>query len=377
MRRIHRQSIARHGEVVELGSACHSRGNVVRLSKLGRELLALVLIIGAAGYFLAPATERRSGRLIGETSLAEHDVLVEEVIFCPDGTSVLSSGWDRRVRMWNVREGDSEWGREVDVLPHDWHIYAITTTSDGEYLAAAGLRGFTVWRRSGTSSWRLLREELGEGFRCVAASPDRRTLALGGLDGTIHLWDIDTLIEKEVLRGLSDDVKSVQFSPDGDFLAASSFKGEFQLWKLGRGAQTRPLPHQIDRVQSFRFAPDNRTLAVARWGDQARDLALWDFQRGLERLHLAPNVLGINDLAISPDGRVLASADRDRSIRFWDMESGRLLATVADGVGWVKTLAYAPDGRSIVFSGKRGCLQYLGLDDLGMAGAAERVGKIG
>jgi WD40 repeat protein len=104
---------------------------------------------------------------------------------------------------------------------------------------------------------------------------------------------------------------------------------------------------------------------------------LWDYRNEKEVMQLAANDCGINDLAVSPDGRMLASAHRDRSIRFWDLRTGQLMATIAEGVGWVKTLAYAPDGRRIAFGGQSGVVQFLKLDEQSMPEGAGRSVKLG
>jgi WD40 repeat protein len=339
---------------------------------LSRELLLLVLLLGAGGYLAGSMTDEDPGDAVSRTSLRGHENPLESVIYAADGQTLISCGWDKRVKMWNVGEQQPEWGREVESLPLGWHVFGVVMTPDGKHLAACGVGGFTVWSRTGRVGWELMVEETGTGGHCIAAAPDCRTLAIRGIDRTIRLWDIVTRKETRLLSTLPDELRAVQFSPDGAFLAASTFRGDLRLWDLKSGSEPRLIETGPDPVQSFAFAPDNRTLALARWGDQSKDLILWDFRSGTESLRFTENRDGTNALAISPNGRVLASADKDRSIRIWDMETGGLKATLHEGVGWVKTLVFSPDGSRIAFGGQSGIVQFRKLDRHGTPAGMEK-----
>jgi WD40 repeat protein len=289
------------------------------------------------------------------------------VIYAPDGQTLVSCGWDKRVRHWNVQEKHPAWGQELESLPLGWHVFGVAMTPDGKHLAACGVGGFKVWSWTERVGWEVMAEETGAGRRCIAAAPDCRTLAIGGNDHTIRLWDIVSRKESRLLGTMADELRAIEFSPNGAYLAACTFHGDFQLWDLKTGREPRTIDIETDLVQAFTFAPDNRSLVLARWGDQSKDLILWDFLSGTQRLRfMADSGDGINVLAISPNGRVLASADKDRSIRLWDMESGGLKATLHQGVGWVKTLAFSPDASRIAFGGQNGIVQFRKLDRHGM-----------
>src|SRR5262245_52525836 len=75
----------------------------------------------------------------------------------------------------------------------------------------------------------------------VAFSPDSKTLASGGDDQTIHLWNVRTGQLQGILRGHTHAVECVVFSPDGQTLASGSSDETIKLWDVQTGACLKTL----------------------------------------------------------------------------------------------------------------------------------------
>jgi WD40 repeat protein len=108
----------------------------------------------------------------------------------------------------------------------------------------------------------------------VAFSPDGKTLASGGADRTVKLWDIQTRQLKRTLVGHVAEVGTVFFSRDGKTLASDGGKGvgcgtgdgapgETILWDTQSWTVKRRLGNSQFKFFSIAFSPNIRTVAFA------------------------------------------------------------------------------------------------------------------
>lgn len=59
---------------------------------------------------------------------------------------------------------------------------------------------------------------------------------------------------------------------------------------------------------------------------------------------------GVRDVAISPDGKKLASASEDYTIKLWDLNNGQEICTLSGHSHFVRAVFFAPNGESLVSS---------------------------
>jgi WD40 repeat protein/tRNA A-37 threonylcarbamoyl transferase component Bud32 len=338
-----------------------------------------------------------------ERRLSDHRDGVYCVAFAPDGSFLASVGGegDPAIRIWDMPSGQLR-----DVLPgHTNKVWSISVSSDGGRLATASDDGtIKVWElarrpdrmvatadvaqypagvevrfdkdsddQSNQSTATLvaitqdglsLELDADTGKRAKSrrifpgpisaarASPDGRTIAAFSPDGSLTIVDLvgrrDPI--KVAMRPGLRTAEHLSFDQTGERLAVFDHSTDIHVIATATGLLSHKLPRRsapfTPSPLGYAFLPDGQRLFFHEMDD--RRTAVWELAEGSTRTNLTPTAYGgIFALAVSPDGKLLATGGGGRSIQLGDAATLELRLPLVGHRGPVSALAFAPDGRRL------------------------------
>ncbi|HLO89138.1 MAG TPA: pentapeptide repeat-containing protein, partial [Nostocaceae cyanobacterium] len=100
----------------------------------------------------------------------------------------------------------------------------------------------------------------------------------------------------------------------------------------------------LTSVYTVAFSPDGKVLAT---GERDSRVRLWNPTSGKELLTLAGHSGSVRSVAWSGDGQTLASASDDKTVKLWDVRTGDCVRTLEGHSNLVNSVVWSGDGQTL------------------------------
>jgi WD40 repeat protein len=281
---------------------------------------------------------------------------VAAVAFTADGRGLAAGGAAGIVRLCDTTAASVTCETVAD---RQGHVRSLAFSPSGDRLAWGNYAG-SVTVADLTGDLQLTTLKARGRVEALAFSLDGRTLFAGtddwaeapdaadGESGAVVLWDLDELTPERLER-----VTALAVSPTGSKVVSSD--EEVTVWTVeqeGGEAGLSLVPTLALGKASTRSWAAVRTLTFDRSGTRLAaaggDAAVWNAATGETILFGQLFMLGVQEIAFAPDGRLLVSGSRSGEIRLWDLARGGWpLGVLGRMPAAVVGLAWSDDGTLI------------------------------
>ena len=272
------------------------------------------------------------------------------VAFSPDGKT-LAVGSHDSVQLWNIgnKQATGVW------KTGSGYVKSLAFLPGGKQLVVGGYQTASVWDVVSGSKVRDFPKHRGF-VTSLAVSPDGKLLATGSDDEAARLIRIEDGALLKTFEHDRDPVQCVAFSADGKQLATAAGDetrvtrpGIAKLWDIESGKLIRDFEGMTKAATSVAFAEKGTRLIVGSTDEKAY---VFETESGKPLGFFGGHGRPVTSIALSLDGQIAITGSGGRAkgkneLKLWRIADGDVLATADEHEAKIAALALSPDGKTV------------------------------
>lgn len=340
-----------------------SRRQIQRSTQAGIAVIGVIIVLLVALVFLVRPTSAPGDIAApivptADTGLPlvrqiDAEAGITSLNFSPDGTRIVAGRDDNTAGVWTIADGDPVYVLES----HSGDVLAVAYSADNSTLFTGGADNMYFQWETEEGTQQITGIEGGP-VRAIVTGNKYYSYATNqylavGIETAAGGYFYQPIPTKA-------NIFSLAFAPDDVLLAVGDADGNVLLFDPAERDYVNTLKAGAARITGVAFNAD-ATIVFA--GDNARILHGWDVASG-EKLHEITTDAPINNIAISADGSLLATAHEDNTVRLWAVDTMTLRETLTDFTAPVQAVRFSPDGTQLAAAGGDGQIHIWDVTDL-------------
>lgn len=169
-----------------------------------------------------------------------HVDAVTAICFTNDASKIVSVGWDKNVKVWDLKAG-----HEIKNFPEADAINACLLSPDANKIITAGAGDLHVWNRTTDRTDTIVSYE--DEIKCMVSLSDDQYFVTGDMSGSIVLWRTSDYARlAEIRKAHHLGAWSMDVFPDGRHFVSSGGDGAIIVWSLDYLLQNKPAADSAD-----------------------------------------------------------------------------------------------------------------------------------
>ncbi|MCA9215265.1 MAG: hypothetical protein KDB27_19490 [Planctomycetales bacterium] len=195
-----------------------------------------------------------------------HRDIIYSAVPSPDGKLIATAGYARDIILWSRETGE----QIRTIAGHNGAIFDLAFTPDSKILASASADAtIKIWDVATGERFDTLSQPLKEQYS-VAIGPDGKYVYACGEDNRIRKWELISVDGPkinpiEIARfGHEQSVEIIRLSRDGKTAVTTSSDGTVKVWNAESLTEIASFPHQPDSVQAIAVHGNHNLVTLGR-----------------------------------------------------------------------------------------------------------------